>query len=158
MLYYAKAILHFNNFCTKPCIFLGQPLDRHMHNDTRFPQCRNTLESYFVELQKLAMTLLGVMREALKMEKREMEEMFENGMQSMRMNYYPPCPKPELVVGLRPHSDATGLTVLLQVNGVDGLEVKKDGVWLPVKFQPDSFVVNVGDTLEVRTFVCLSQL
>ncbi|KAM7505868.1 hypothetical protein LguiB_004772 [Lonicera macranthoides] len=130
---------------------ITNPLNRRKSH--LFPELpsslRNTLESYFAELQKLAMTLLGVMGEALKMEKREMEEMFENGMQSIRMNYYPPCPKPELVVGLRPHSDATGLTVLLQVNGVDGLEVKKDGVWLPVKFQPDSLVVNIGDTLEI---------
>ncbi|XP_059669337.1 oxoglutarate-dependent flavonoid 7-O-demethylase 1-like [Cornus florida] len=110
---------------------------------------RNSLESYLSELQKLAMRVFGLMAKALKIDKREIEEMFENGMQSVRMTYYPPCPQPELVIGLTPHSDASGITILLQVNGVEGFEVKKDGVWIPVNFLPDSFVVNVGDILEI---------
>ena len=114
-----------------------------------FTSCRNTIESYFSELQTLAMTLMGLMGKAFKMEIREMEELFEDGMQSMRMTYYPPCPQPELVVGLTPHSDATGITILHQVNGVGGLQIKKDGVWIPVNFIPNAFVVNVGDTMEV---------
>ncbi|GMY37816.1 protein SRG1 [Fagus crenata] len=114
-----------------------------------FTSCRNTIESYFSELQTLAMTLMGLMGKAFKMEIREMEELFEDGMQSMRMTYYPPCPQPELVVGLTPHSDATGITILHQVNGVGGLQIKKDGVWIPVNFIPNAFVVNVGDTMEI---------
>ncbi|KAK2993899.1 hypothetical protein RJ640_012773 [Escallonia rubra] len=110
---------------------------------------REAMESYTSEVQKLAMALLGLMAQALKMDKGEMEEMFEDGMQSIRMTYYPPCPQPEQVVGLRPHSDATGITILLQVNGVEGLQVKRNGVWIPVKFLPDAFVVNVGDILEI---------
>ena len=95
------------------------------------------------------MMLLGFMAKALKLEKGEMEELFEDGMQSVRMTYYPPCPQPELVMGLTPHSDATGITILLQINGVDGLQIKKDGVWIPVSFLPDALVVNIGDILEV---------
>ncbi|KAK3001875.1 hypothetical protein RJ639_020581 [Escallonia herrerae] len=110
---------------------------------------REAMESYISEVQRLAMKLLGLMAQALKMDKGEMEEMFEDGMQFMRMTYYPPCPQPEQVVGLRPHSDATGLTILLQVNGVEGLQVKRNGVWIPVKFLSDAFVVNVGDILEI---------
>ncbi|XP_059596416.1 oxoglutarate-dependent flavonoid 7-O-demethylase 1 [Vitis vinifera] len=110
---------------------------------------RDSLECYLAELQKLAMMLLGFMAKALKLEKGEMEELFEDGMQSVRMSYYPPCPQPELVMGLTPHSDATGITILLQINGVDGLQIKKDGVWIPVSFLPDALVVNVGDVLEI---------
>ncbi|XP_065878985.1 oxoglutarate-dependent flavonoid 7-O-demethylase 1-like [Euphorbia lathyris] len=113
------------------------------------PSLRNNLESYISELQELSKKLLGFIAEGLKMDEKEMEEMFEDGMQSMRMTYYPPCPKPELVVGITPHSDATGITILNQINGVDGLQVKKDGVWLPVSFLPHSLVVNVGDILEI---------
>ncbi|RVW71270.1 Codeine O-demethylase [Vitis vinifera] len=110
---------------------------------------RDSLECYLAELQKLAMMLLGFMAKALKLEKGEMEELFEDGMQSVRITYYPPCPQPELVMGLTPHSDATGITILLQINGVDGLQIKKDGVWIPVSFLPDALVVNVGDVLEI---------
>lgn len=110
---------------------------------------RTTLESYHSELRKLAMTLLRLLGKAINMDVKEVEEVFEDGMQSIRMSYYPPCPQPDLVVGITPHSDATGITILNQVNGVEGLEIKKDGVWIPVTFHPDAFVVNVGDIMEV---------
>lgn len=100
-------------------------------------------------MQKLGIKLLGMIAKALKMEVKEVEETFEDGMQSVRMTYYPPCPQPELVMGLTPHSDATGITILGQVNGVDGLEIKKDGIWIPVRIDPDALVVNIGDILEV---------
>lgn len=111
--------------------------------------CRNPLESYLLELQILAMKLLGFIAEALKVDLKEIGEIFDDGLQSVRMTCYPPCPQPELAVGFRPHSDATAITILNQVNGVDGLQIKRDGVWIPVKFIPDALVVNVGDILEV---------
>ena len=95
------------------------------------------------------MTVLGLLGKAINMELKEVEDLFDDGVQSIRMTYYPPCPQPELVVGLTPHSDATGITILHQVNGVEGLEIKKGGVWIPVTFHPDAFVVNVGDIMEV---------
>ncbi|KAI8000756.1 Codeine O-demethylase [Camellia lanceoleosa] len=123
---------------------------RKAHLLPQFPSSlRETLESYISELQKLATTVFGLMAKALKIDKGEMEEMFDGGVQSVRMSYYPPCPQPEMVMGLRPHSDATCITILLQVNGVEGFQVKKDGIWIPVNFLPDAFVVNVGDTLEI---------
>ncbi|XP_028806002.1 protein SRG1 [Neltuma alba] len=113
---------------------------------------KDDLEAYSVEMRKLALKILEEMVEALGMEEKEMRELFEEGWQSMRMNYYPPCPQPELVNGLSPHSDTIGLTILLQVNQVDQcLQIKKDGIWLPVTFLPNAFVVNIGDMLEVVT-------
>ncbi|XP_061367063.1 protein SRG1-like [Gastrolobium bilobum] len=110
---------------------------------------RDTLESYISETRKLGMILLGLIGKTINMDIKEMEKLFDNGMQSVRMTCYPPCPQPELVVGITPHSDATGITILHQVNGVEGLEIKKDGVWIPVTFLPDAFVVNVGDIMEI---------
>ncbi|KAI4357421.1 hypothetical protein L6164_001369 [Bauhinia variegata] len=113
------------------------------------PSLRDTLESYLLEVRKLAMTLLGLLGKAINMDLKEVGDIFDDGMQSIRMTYYPPCPQPEQVVGLTPHSDATGITILHQVNGVEGLEIKKDGIWIPVTFRPDAFVVNVGDIMEI---------
>jgi len=79
-----------------------------------------------------------------------MEKLFDDELgQRIRMNYYPPCPEPDKAIGLTPHSDATGLTILLQVNEVEGLQIKKDGKWVSVKPLPNALVVNVGDILEV---------
>ncbi|CAJ1962095.1 unnamed protein product [Sphenostylis stenocarpa] len=109
---------------------------------------RSILEVYIVELQNIAMTLLGVLGRALKIERRELE-VFEDGMQSMRMTYYPPCPEPEKVMGITAHSDVAGITILNQLNGVNGLQIKKHGIWIPVNVSPDALIVNIGDLLEV---------
>lgn len=107
------------------------------------------MESYILELKKLGMTLFELLGKAIKMDMKEVENMFDDGNQSIRMTYYPPCPQPEFVDGINPHSDGSGITILNQLNGVEGLEIKKDGVWIPVTFLPDAFVVNIGDIMEV---------
>ncbi|KAI6705804.1 hypothetical protein NL676_008766 [Syzygium grande] len=110
---------------------------------------RNTLDSYIKMTQKLAMQLLCLISKCLDIEMNETKELFEDGFQTMRMTYYPPCPQLELVFGLTPHSDPTGITILHQINGVDGFQIKMDGVWTPIHILPNAFVVNVGDVMEI---------
>ncbi|XP_075497696.1 oxoglutarate-dependent flavonoid 7-O-demethylase 1-like [Primulina tabacum] len=112
---------------------------------------REAIEAYSVELKILAMKLLSLMARVLKIKEEDMKILFERGTQSMRMNFYPPCPQPELVMGLCPHSDAIALSILIQINEVEGLQVKKDGVWIPVVPLPGAFLVNIGDMLEIVT-------
>ena len=64
-------------------------------------------------------------------------------------NYYPPCPDPELTMGIPAHNDIVALTVLLQSEGVTGLQVIKDEKWVPVDPVPHSFVVNLADQIQV---------
>ncbi|XP_073156998.1 probable 2-oxoglutarate-dependent dioxygenase SLC1 [Henckelia pumila] len=73
---------------------------------------------------------------------------FENGSQLMVVNCYPPCPEPDLTLGMPPHSDYGFLTLLLQ-DEVKGLQIHHRDKWLTVKPVPGSFVVNVGDHLEI---------
>lgn len=112
--------------------------------------CRDDLEVYSAELEDLAKKILDLMAKALGVEANYMRELFDQGTQIFRMNYYPPCKQPELVIGLNPHSDPVGLTILLQVNEMEGLQVRKDGRWTPIKPLNNAFIVNVGDILEVR--------
>ncbi|KAK4857882.1 hypothetical protein QYF36_007613 [Acer negundo] len=67
----------------------------------------------------------------------------------MSFNYYPPCPQPEQVIVLAPHSDFGGITILLEVNDVQGLQIKKYGKWILGKSLPNAFIINIGDTLEI---------
>ncbi|KAI3908298.1 hypothetical protein MKX01_027320 [Papaver californicum] len=73
---------------------------------------------------------------------------FKNGSHVMVINCYPSCPQPELTLGMPPHSDYGFLTLLLQ-DEVEGLQIQHQGQWLTVEPIPNSFVVNVGDHLEV---------
>lgn len=69
----------------------------------------------------------------------------------IRINRYPPCPLPEKCLGLGSHSDPHTLTILLQ-DEVGGLQVRKsDNHWVGIRPIPNSFVVNIGDTLEVSS-------
>lgn len=112
---------------------------------------RKKLEAYSTEIKKLAMAILGQMAKALGIDGEEMSELFDDGVQSMRMNYYPPCPEPESALGFTPHSDADALTILYQLTETEGLQVRKDGKWVSVKPLPNALVVNIGDIMEVTT-------
>ncbi|XP_047320992.1 protein SRG1-like [Impatiens glandulifera] len=86
--------------------------------------------------------LMGMKREGLK----ELHgEIMKHG---MRMNYYPTCSKPELVLGVSPHSDASSITLLLQDDDITGLQVRHMDVWVPVEPLANALVVNIGDALE----------
>lgn len=107
-------------------------------------------------MKNLGMVIVGHIGKALNMKEMEMRELFEDGIQMMRMNYYPPCPQPEKVIGLTRHSDPVGVTILLQLNEVEGLQIKKDGVWVSIKPMPNAFIVNIGDMLEVKSLLHIS--
>ncbi|KAL2331272.1 hypothetical protein Fmac_018853 [Flemingia macrophylla] len=128
-------------------------LPRHSRMPHLFPQLplpfRDTMELYSQKVKNLGMVIIAHMAKALKIEEMEIRELFEDGLQAMRMNYYPPSPQPEKVIGLTNHSDPVALTILLQINEVEGLQIRKDGMWLPVTPLPNAFVVNVGDIFEI---------
>ncbi|KAM7251192.1 hypothetical protein ACFE04_023075 [Oxalis oulophora] len=112
---------------------------------------RDALDAYSLEVKMLADGILEKLAKALNVKSEEIKETFDQGLQSMRMNYYPPCPQPDKAIGINPHSDPRDLTILLQVNEVEGLQIKKDGEWVPVKPLPNAFIVNVGDMLEIKS-------
>ncbi|RZC90056.1 hypothetical protein C5167_044687 [Papaver somniferum] len=136
-------------------MFFIRTLPQHMRKLWLFPNLpiplRETIESYSLELSKLSLTLIKSMEKALQINTNVMAEWFEEVKQSMRMNYYPPCPQSEHVIGLTTHSDPGGLTIVLQLNEVDGLQIKKEETWVPIKPLPNAFAVNIGDILEIMT-------
>lgn len=77
---------------------------------------------------------------------------FEDGSQLIVMNCYPSCPEPELTLGMPPHSDYGFLTLLLQDQQVQALQIQHQQRWVNVEPLPNSFIVNVGDHLEVSQF------
>lgn len=72
----------------------------------------------------------------------------DSGSQYITINLYPPCPQPDLVLGLPPHSD-TGLVNLVIHNGYGGFQLERNGKWVNVDSIPNSFLANTADHLEV---------
>ncbi|KAF3323161.1 protein SRG1-like protein [Carex littledalei] len=112
---------------------------------------RDTIDQYSLELNKVTGELLEAMSKDLGIESDVLFNLFKRQPQVMRMNYYPPCPHPDKVLGLAPHTDGAGLTLLLQVNDVQGLQIRKDNMWFNVENHPEAFVVNIGDILEIAS-------
>ncbi|ONK56380.1 uncharacterized protein A4U43_C10F7870 [Asparagus officinalis] len=110
---------------------------------------RHTLDKYSSELYLLADVVLGFMAKNLGINPEVFANMFKDGIQSVRVNYYPPCPLAEKVLGFSPHSDGSLITLVLQANQVQGLQIKKNGGWVTVKPLSGAFVVNIGDSLEI---------
>lgn len=72
----------------------------------------------------------------------------ENLIYLLKINHYPPCPQPELALGLADHTDMCAITILLP-NEVQGLQASRDGHWYDVKYITNSLVVHIGDQMEV---------
>ncbi|CAN6362752.1 unnamed protein product [Urochloa humidicola] len=110
---------------------------------------REVAARYAMANHQLFMELMEASLEALRISCRHglLQELAE-GYSQIMLNCYPACPQPELTLGLPPHSDYCLFTLLLQ-DHVEGLQVMHHGRWLTVDPVPGSFVVNVGDHLEI---------
>ncbi|XP_062110415.1 protein DMR6-LIKE OXYGENASE 2-like [Humulus lupulus] len=114
------------------------------------PLYRELFVEYAKEINKLMEIIFGLISQSLGLERNCLQsKLGEKPMLKALANFYPPCPDPELTLGLAVHSDFYALTVLMQSEEVNGLQVIKDGNWVDVKPVPDSFVVNIGDQLQV---------
>lgn len=115
---------------------------------------RNVMKEFAVKLEKLAEELLDLLCENLGLEKGYLKNAFYGSKGpnfGTKVSNYPPCPKPDLIKGLRAHTDAGGIILLFQDDKVSGLQLLKDGQWVDVPPMHHSIVINLGDQLEVIT-------
>ncbi|KAH0985951.1 hypothetical protein GBA52_013128 [Prunus armeniaca] len=113
---------------------------------------RKVMKEFAVELEKLAEQLLDLLCENLGLEKGYLKKAFYGSKGpnfGTKVSNYPPCPKPDLIKGLRAHTDAGGIILLFQDDKVSGLQLLKDGQWIDVPPMHHSIVINLGDQLEL---------
>ena len=112
---------------------------------------RDTVSNYCMEVRELGFRIEEYISESLGLEKDYIKNVLGEQGQHMAVNYYPPCPEPELTFGLPGHTDPNALTILLQEVTVSGLQVLKDGNWVAIKPLPNAFVINIGDQIQVTS-------
>lgn len=81
--------------------------------------CRDVTEKYASELKNLSEVLLKAMSSTLGLDEDYLHLAFggSNGISaSLRVNYYPKCPEPELTLGLSSHSDPGGISLLTKMS------------------------------------------
>ncbi|MED6211435.1 Protein DOWNY MILDEW RESISTANCE 6 [Stylosanthes scabra] len=125
------------------------PLDKYVQEWPSNPSSfKETVSNYCKEVRALGMRIQELISESLGLEKEYINNVLGEQGQHMAVNYYPPCPEPELTYGLPGHTDPNALTILLQDLHVSGLQVLKDDTWLAIKPHPNAFVINIGDQLQ----------
>ncbi|GMY38868.1 protein DMR6-LIKE OXYGENASE 2-like [Fagus crenata] len=105
---------------------------------------------YCKRIRGVARELLKAISESLGLEPCYIEKAmnFEKCLQVFVANFYPPCPQPELAMGMPPHSDH-GLLSLVTQNGIGGFQLQHNGMWVNVNAVPNSLLVNLSDQIEI---------
>lgn len=127
-----------------------------LRNQNKWPatpaSCRELVAEYGREVVKLGGKLMKAFSMNLGLEEDFLLDAFggeENVGACLRVNYYPRCPQPDLTLGLSPHSDPGGMTILLPDENVAGLQVRRKDSWVTVKPAPNAFIINIGDQIQV---------
>jgi len=111
---------------------------------------RDAWEAYYQALTGVAEQLMSVMAVALDLPANFFASLIDRPITSMRALHYPALDSSIDTTGsLRAgaHSDYGTLTIL-RTDNVSGLEIRAaDGTWTAVAPSPDTFVVNLGDSI-----------
>ncbi|KAK7363103.1 hypothetical protein VNO77_05233 [Canavalia gladiata] len=132
--------------------FLKIVVHPEFHSPDKPVGFRDASAEYCRGTWKVGRELLKGISESLGLEGSYIEKRMklDSGLQMMAANLYPPCPQPELAMGIPPHSDHGLLNFLIQ-NGVSGLQVFHNGKWINVTSTPNCLLVLVSDHLEVMS-------
>ncbi|KAK1358203.1 Codeine O-demethylase [Heracleum sosnowskyi] len=161
----AKTVAEFEGYGADPAPEEGQPLDwsdrivlevypQDNKNFNLWPakpeSFRDTLEEYTMKIKMLAEVTSKVFAKSLNLDQNcFLDELGDQATITARFNYYSCCQRPDLVLGLKPHSDVTAFTMILQDES--GLQIRKDDRWFTVPKNPDSLVFILGDYMEIMT-------
>jgi isopenicillin N synthase-like dioxygenase len=110
--------------------------------------CRNEAIKWNSYVKQLSEHLMELLCEGLGVSSGRLKEMTFSEGRLMVGHYYPPCPQPDLTIGITSHTDPGVLTVLLQ-DHIGGLQVKHGGKWLNVKPVRGALVINIADLLQI---------
>ncbi|KAJ4727062.1 putative Gibberellin 20-oxidase [Melia azedarach] len=122
-----------------------------------FRQFGELYQEYCEAMSHLSLAIMELLGTSLGVGGEYFREFFEENDSIMRLNYYPPCQKPDLALGTGPHCDPTSLTILHQ-DQVGGLQVFVDEQWQFIRPNPEAFVVNIGDTFMIIYLYMLQAL
>jgi isopenicillin N synthase-like dioxygenase len=110
----------------------------------------NTAAAYYAEMEKLAAFMMRLTALALGLDEKFFDDKIDKHVSAMRLNFYPEqtsAPKPgQFRAGA--HTDYGGFTILNGESVPGGLQVLgKNGRWIDVETDPETFVINIGDLL-----------
>ncbi|ONK60260.1 uncharacterized protein A4U43_C08F16170 [Asparagus officinalis] len=113
---------------------------------------REMLHEYAMKTRKITEIVLIALAKILKLDENCFKDQVDDRAEVFaRFNYYPSCLRPELVHGVKPHSDGSVITILLPDKEVEGLQVLQDADWVKIPIIRDALVINMGNQMEVMS-------
>ena len=119
----------------------------------RQPALKTAMMDYFVAVEGLSRVLQRGFALALGLAPDFFAPLFAAPNSRLKLNHYPPQDAPEADndIGVVPHSDSGGFTILWQDDN-GGLEVQsKSGEWVGAPPIDDTFVINLGNVMQIWT-------
>ena len=107
-------------------------------------------EAYYLALETLSEKVLSLAALGLGIDENFFNDKIDRHITAIRINFYPEQDQAPAEGQLRAgeHTDYGLLTILNAEDKPGGLEVlTRTGVWVPVRANPDAFVINIGDLL-----------
>jgi isopenicillin N synthase-like dioxygenase len=115
------------------------------------PELKPFLLGYQTQVTALAIRILQALAESLGQDRHVFEAIYTpDPSQRLKVIRYPGREDTGGDQGCGPHKDSGFLTVLLQ-DTVGGLQVELDGEWIDAPPLPGTFVINIGELLELAT-------
>jgi isopenicillin N synthase-like dioxygenase len=119
----------------------------------RQPGLKPVMMDYFAATERLSRVLQRGFALALGLKPDFFAPIFEQPMSRLKLNHYPPQDAPEADndIGVVPHADSGGFTILWQDDN-GGLEIQsKNGDWVGAPPIPGTFVINLGNVMQIWT-------
>ncbi|WP_392507499.1 isopenicillin N synthase family dioxygenase [Naumannella halotolerans] len=116
------------------------------------PEFRTAFERWHDELHAVGLKLMRAWASALGVDSAVFDEAFATApFPLIKVVRYPGTSDPEPKQGVGAHRDGGVLTLLLVEPGKGGLQVERDGEWVEAIGIEGTFIVNIGEMLELAT-------
>ncbi|XP_014500858.2 gibberellin 3-beta-dioxygenase 1-like [Vigna radiata var. radiata] len=115
-----------------------------------YQQFCDTMEKYEKQMRRIADRLTEMMLEVLEISEEKRNWVGGSDVSAaLQLNFYPCCPEPNRAMGLGPHTDTSIFTILQAKSS--GLQLLKEGKWIPVHPHPNTLIVHTGDFLRIMS-------